>query len=278
VAAILGNNYNHWTYFGGTTGGRIRGANDGYLVLESNPNGTGDKNLYLNFQSTSNILMALGGGNVGIGAAPSSENKLEVAGRLKINGDIYGSDILTFQNDARFTVSQTTIPNLIPSSFSMPQYGLAAPGTTGSADLWMSGHNGIKLFTDGNAIPRFAIAKDGKVSIGTIDADATPNVLLTVKGTIHAKEVLIDLNAPLADFVFSPDYTLMPLNKVEAFVKTNKHLPEIPSAAEVKEKGLNMGEMQNKLLQKIEELTLYVIEQQKELQMQRAEIDELKRK
>jgi hypothetical protein len=142
----------------------------------------------------------------------------------------------------------------------------------------MSGHNGIKLFTDGNAIPRFAIAKDGKVSIGTIDADATPNVLLTVKGTIHAKEVLIDLNAPLADFVFSPDYTLMPLNKVEAFVKTNKHLPEIPSAAEVKEKGLNMGEMQNKLLQKIEELTLYVIEQQKELQMQRAEIDELKRK
>ena len=278
VAAIFGNNYNHWTYFGGATGGRIRGSNEGYLVVESNPNGPGDKSLYLNHDTPGKIVMAMGGGNVGIGTSPSTGNKLEIAGRLKINGDIYGSNILTFQDDARFTVSQTTVSNLISSTFSMPQYGLAAPGTTGSADLWMSGHNGIKLFTDGNAIPRFAIAKDGKVSIGTIEADATPNVLLTVKGTIHAKEVLIDLNAPLADFVFSPDYSLMPLHKVEAFVKTNKHLPEILSAAEVKEKGLNMGEMQNKLLQKIEELTLYVIELQKTNEKQSARIEELETK
>jgi hypothetical protein len=118
------------------------------------------------------------------------------------------------------------------------------------------------------------IDQEGKVGIGLTN----PDELLTVNGTIHAKEVRVDLTGSLADYVFSPDYTLMPLHKVEAFVKTNKHLPEIPSAAEVKEKGLNMGEMQNKLLQKIEELTLYVIELQKELQMQRAEIDELKRK
>ncbi len=118
----------------------------------------------------------------------------------------------------------------------------------------------------------FVIKGNGKIGIGT----DTPDHLLTVKGTIHAREVLVDLNGPLADYVFAPDYTLMPLSEVESFVKANKHLPEIPSAAEVKENGLNMGEMQNKLLQKIEELTLYVIELQKTNEKQNAEIEALK--
>ncbi|MEI6052814.1 MAG: hypothetical protein WCQ44_08950, partial [Opitutaceae bacterium] len=81
---------------------------------------------------------------------------------------------------------------------------------------------------------------------------------------------LVDLNAPLADYVFDSNYSLMPLQQVESYVNENKHLPKMPSATEVKDKGMNMGEMQNKLLQKIEELTLYVIEQQKQ-------IDELKK-
>lgn len=118
----------------------------------------------------------------------------------------------------------------------------------------------------------FVIKGNGFVGIGT----DTPDHLLTVKGTIHAREVLVDLNGPLADYVFEPDYALMPLSEVESFVKANKHLPEIPSAAEVKENGLNMGEMQNKLLQKIEELTLYVIELQKTNEKQNAEIEALK--
>ncbi len=121
---------------------------------------------------------------------------------------------------------------------------------------------------------QFTIQDNGFVGIGT----TTPDAMLTVKGKIHAREVIVDLNGSLADYVFSPDYSLMPLPKVEAFVKQNKHLPEIPSAAEVKEKGLSMGEMQNKLLQKIEELTLYVIEQQKQLEKQNAKIEELETK
>jgi hypothetical protein len=114
-----------------------------------------------------------------------------------------------------------------------------------------------------------AIAGNGKVSIGTATEDLTTGVLLTVNGTIHAKEVLVDINAPLADFVFNKSYKLMPLNQVEQYVNANSHLPEIPSASEVKEKGMNMGDMQNKLLQKVEELTLYAIELQKQ-------VDELK--
>jgi hypothetical protein len=127
----------------------------------------------------------------------------------------------------------------------------------------MSG--GFISFNTNDNSEKMRINTNGNVSIGTIDPDPT-GALLTVKGKIHAQEVLIDLNSPLADYVFSPEYKLMPLFEVEKFVKTNRHLPEIPSAADVKENSLSMGEMQNKLLQKIEELTLYVIEQQKRIE------------
>ena len=105
------------------------------------------------------------------------------------------------------------------------------------------------------------IANGGNVGVGTL----IPDKELTVNGTIHAKEVLVDNLGPLADFVFKPTYKLMSLYEVEQYVNANRHLPEIPSASEVEKKGLNLGEMQNKLLQKVEELTLYIIEQQKKI-------------
>jgi hypothetical protein len=70
----------------------------------------------------------------------------------------------------------------------------------------------------------------------------------------------------------------MPLNDVEEYVKINSHLPEIPSAEEITKNGFKMGEMQNKLLQKVEELTLYMIEQQKTINQQSAKIEELEKK
>ncbi|MFT4073835.1 MAG: tail fiber protein [Dysgonamonadaceae bacterium] len=116
-------------------------------------------------------------------------------------------------------------------------------------------------------------SNSGNVGIGT----TTPDQKLTVNGKIHAQEIIVDLNVPAADYVFSKDYSLMPLHQVETFVKENSHLPEIPSASELKEKGLSVGEMQNKLLQKIEELTLYVIEQDKRIRALESENKELKK-
>ena len=98
----------------------------------------------------------------------------------------------------------------------------------------------------------------GNVGIGT----SNPKKLLDVAGTIHAQNVEVDLNN-WSDFVFDKDYELPSLQEVEAHIKEHKHLPNIPSEAEVKEEGINIGEMQAKLLQKIEELTLYVIQQEK---------------
>lgn len=75
------------------------------------------------------------------------------------------------------------------------------------------------------------------------------------------------------DYVFNPDYDLKPLSEVEAFVKENKHLPEIPSEKQMQENGLSMNEFQIKLLQKIEELTLYTISQEKRLNEQQSIIE-----
>jgi len=126
----------------------------------------------------------------------------------------------------------------------------------------------------GNANISAGVNVGGNVGIGT----TAPDQKLTVKGKIHAEEVIVDLSVPVADYVFAKGYDLMPLHKVEQYVKNNSHLPDIPSASEIKEQGLSMGEMQNKLLQKIEELTLYVIELKKENLQQDKRINELEAK
>jgi len=123
-------------------------------------------------------------------------------------------------------------------------------------------------------VERMRITPEGFIGIGT----TSPDALLTVNGTIHSKEVNVALTGPLADYVFDTNYKLMPLHEVEQFVNVNSHLPEMPSADEVSKNGLNMGEMQNKLLQKVEELTLYMIDQQKTINQQSAKIEELEKK
>jgi hypothetical protein len=99
-----------------------------------------------------------------------------------------------------------------------------------------------------------------------------------LNGTAHVHEVKIE-TTEWADFVFRDDYRLKPLSEVNTFIKENKHLPEIPSATEIEEnEGVNVGDMQVKLLQKIEELTLYLIQQDNTIQELKSEIRELKEK
>ncbi|MCC9073585.1 hypothetical protein LNQ49_18565 [Flavobacterium sp. F-65] len=102
---------------------------------------------------------------------------------------------------------------------------------------------------------------NANIGIGT----SNPDEKLTVKGKIHAQEVRIDLNFPAPDYVFANDYKLKSLKEVEEFIKQNSHLPEIPSAKEIEKNGLMLAEMNMSLLKKIEELTLYSIEQSKKI-------------
>ncbi|MGF6849534.1 hypothetical protein QFZ51_004769 [Chitinophaga sp. W3I9] len=125
----------------------------------------------------------------------------------------------------------------------------------------------------GGGKPLLYVRGDGNVGIGT----NIPQAKLAVKGDIFAQKVKVTQSG-WADFVFHPDYELPSLQEVECFIKANKHLPEIPSEKEVEKDGLDVGEMNKKLLQKIEELTLYIIDLKKESVVQRKELEMLKEK
>ena len=112
----------------------------------------------------------------------------------------------------------------------------------------------------------------GNVGIGTI----TPDSKLAVNGTLHSKEVKVDMTG-WSDFVFKKDYTLPTLEEVEKHIIEKGHLENIPTEDEVLKNGINLGEMNATLLQKIEELTLYAIEQEKKINTQSRTIETLKK-
>lgn len=121
----------------------------------------------------------------------------------------------------------------------------------------------------------FLINGAGQVLIGSNNPGfSSTEFKLAVDGGIYAEKVKVQLSEDWADFVFEEDYALRPLAEVEAFVKENKHLPEIPSASEVEQEGIDLAEMNSKLLQKVEELTLYIIEQEKRIQALEAKSSE----
>ena len=121
-----------------------------------------------------------------------------------------------------------------------------------------------------NKMVRLTITKDGKVGIGTSNPG---DFKLAVNGSIRAKELRIDTG--WADFVFEPQYQLPTLVDVADFISSNGHLPGIPSAAEVEKEGISVGEISSKLLQKIEELTLYVIDLKQENDSLKADLADI---
>ncbi|MFD2904407.1 hypothetical protein [Sphingobacterium anhuiense] len=109
-----------------------------------------------------------------------------------------------------------------------------------------------------------------KIGIGV----QNPTEKLAVNGKIRATEIKVD-SGPWPDFVFEEDYKLTPLKDVETFIKENKHLPGVPKAKEIEENGLSLGEMVRILMQKNEELTLHLIEKDKEIEDQNSRIQKL---
>ncbi len=179
----------------------------------------------------------------------------------------------------------------------IPGYALhtVSPGNTTKASAYLWGENyGVAVGTlnapvtgysfvvlnnanqdgsgaTGGGKPLLYVRGDGNVGIGT----SVPQAKLAVKGDIFAQKVKVTQSG-WADFVFHPEYQLPSLQELERFIKINKHLPEIPSEKEVEKDGLDVGEMNKKLLQKVEELTLYLIEQNKQIVGMKKEIQEIK--
>ncbi|ELR68655.1 hypothetical protein C900_00166 [Fulvivirga imtechensis AK7] len=167
----------------------------------------------------------------------------------------------------------TTNPKrkLHASSESMVQLRLERPNTaTGVTDIGSA--NGDLYFYPGGYDLKNGdvfIHTSGKVGIGTTDPGSFK---LAVEGKIGAREVQVTATNPWPDYVFEENYPLTPLSDLEVYLKENKHLPGIPDAKTVEEEGVKLGEMNTKLLEKVEELTLYLLEQNKINQQQAEEM------
>ena len=186
-------------------------------------------------------MRILGNGNIGIGnLAPAY--RLDVAGTFRIDGnsELFGS------------------ANKIYGNADLNNYYIGHYAVSGSDGLDIHWYGGIRLGDNTGNV--FQVCS-GKVSIGTTTPDAS--ALLTVKGNINSREVNVTATAGGADFVFAPNYPIKSIEEVEAYIKENKHLPEIAPAKEMEANGIELGNMNIKLLQKVEELTLYLIEQNK---------------
>ena len=124
----------------------------------------------------------------------------------------------------------------------------------------------FKVGNDGNS------SFSGNVGIGVTD---TKNYKLAVNGDIHARRIKIDLNG-WADVVFSGNYKTKTLPEIENYIKTHGHLENVPNESDVKDNGIDVGEMNKILLQKVEEITLLLIEQNKKVSQMAIELDKLK--
>jgi hypothetical protein len=118
------------------------------------------------------------------------------------------------------------------------------------------------------------------IGTATTTIPASSPYKLAVSGGIITEKVRVATNGTpfWADFVFEPTYQLRTLGELEKFIQTNKHLPEIPSTSDVTKNGIDLAEMQALLLQKVEELSLYVIEQNKKIKTLERKVKKLSRK
>ncbi|HVF97445.1 MAG TPA: hypothetical protein VM871_09000, partial [Flavisolibacter sp.] len=128
--------------------------------------------------------------------------------------------------------------------------------TQNSSELYI-GANGI-LHLDGSS----------GVAIGNV-VNGGSGYKLAVAGNVVCEELRVKLRGTWADYVFKTNYKLMPLRELQKFIGRNSHLPNIPSAATIEKEGINIGDMQKRMMEKIEELTLYILDLQKQ-------VDELK--
>ncbi|TND08792.1 MAG: hypothetical protein FD123_2008 [Bacteroidetes bacterium] len=156
-------------------------------------------------------------------------------------------------------------------------FGAPSNGTLMNYVLYLNDQGKVGINTNN---PTVQLTVNGKTLIGDPSVVTTPGTYnLYVQNGILTDRVRVSVvnSATWADYVFADNYKLRPLQEVETFISANKHLPEVPSACEVEENGIDMAEMDATLLKKIEELTLYIIEQNKKMDAQERRISQLER-
>lgn len=219
----------------------------------------------------------------GTGNAVAFSEKVRITG----NGQIYsGITSSTYQNHFKSTNSgQLALENSNAHTAGV-QNSLAFK-TNGWYDALIkttaidATHARLGFFTfastsEATLLERMSITDGGDVLIGTTNEALGEGYRLRVKGKIISEEIKVQLQAQWPDYVFAKNYDLKPLEEVEKYIQKNQHLPNIPAASEIESSGLELGEMQRKMMEKIEELTLYMIELKKENEEMKKQLAMLK--
>ncbi len=204
-------------------------------------------------------------GNVGIGTT-SPTAKLQMV----TSSDVTPTNIGTTNFDSRYFAIGTTGANASALAFSKNSTsGGSAYITSATINLswdpigFQAGS--YNWYLGGSSTPSVVLTASGNMLLGKATQTNTAYIL-DANGSVRANAITV--NTTGADFVFAPSYKLLTIPELNNFIQKNHHLPEIASAKEMQANGLNLGDNQIKLLQKVEELTLYLIEKDKEIKQQ----------
>lgn len=292
----------------GVTSGLNSRFKGGILFEKTSSFGVGKLHFVTNNQGNNNSITTADArmtiaadGKVGIGNSSPS------LGQLEINGPTTTSQIITRNSPGGAGISHAVSSGLYPtlgfnmyynSGFRFMDQGYGAiiqyspiTGTMFFSTTQTTGAQDALGFFNANSV---AIDSNGYLGIGTTAPKARLHVassmvvgssttvpatgyLLSVNGKIMAEEVRVQLDADWPDYVFDKNYRLRPLTELEQFITANKHLPGIPSAGQVATEGLMVGDMQKRVMEKVEELTLYILQLNKENQELRKEIADLRK-
>ena len=209
---------------------------------------TSDQGFSIKDNLNNTLLKVTNDGNVGIGVTNPTK-------KLEVNGSIgwgAGNAALTGDQGASIELRGTGTPYIDFSNDLTSDY---------KARLILNSNNILEV--------------DGNVGIGTAN---TNGYKLAVGGNVVAEEVVVKLKENWPDYVFSKNYKKTNLDELENYIHEKGHLPNMPDAKEISTQGVNVGEVQAKLLEKIEELTLYLIDQNKKIEKLENDVAALKKK
>ena len=288
------------TYYGNNAGKISTGTSNTFIgSLAGSSNTTGINNVYLgrssglqNLGSNNTFSGANSGGNSGcvLSVCSTTGNFNSFYGSLSGNANNGGN------NNAFFGANAGGIKNTTGSNNTYLGYSSGATNN-GSGNVFLGVNSGPsgnslgttvnnQLFVDNSVNSNPLIWGDfandqlklnGTVGIGSITAFPTSqiysNYKLFVTGGILTEEMRVALASTWADYVFAKDYNLKPLSEVEKYINENGHLANVPSAEQIKNEGINVGEMAKIQQEKMEELTLYIIQQNKRIEALEAKIN-----
>ena len=240
-------------------------VDNSFLIPHINTRTWWERDPYYDIQSWGtgpDTYFAINKGNIGIGTStPGTTLYVQ-------NASINYASTLTLKNTANHIAARSGL-TLENDAGNQTIFYKQASGNSDANDVILYSTLGdTRVYTAGNE--RLIIKNSGNIGIGT----STPNAKLAVNGNIRAHEIKVE-TANWPDYVFSKFFQLPTLREMETHIKEKGHLLGIPSAEEVKSKGVDLGDMNAKLLQKIEELTLHLIEKEKQMEIQNDRIKQL---